>query len=1125
MKNRLLTISIREIKKSKKRFLSLLIMSFLGVAMFVGIKNCPGTMLKTIDTYYDKSSLYDIKLISSLGFSEEDIKALKEIGTIPYGSHSKDVLMNFKKDTQVTKLIGLTNNINKIILNEGTLPQKENEIVVEKNLLTKEKLKIGDYLTIEEDSTLKTNQFKIVGVVTSPLYLFIGGNSITRGNTNIGNGKIEYYAYVQDNLFDMDYYTEIYINVPNNYITSKKDYIDLINKKLKLIESIKKERESKRYQEVIHQYQKEINDKELEGKNELNNAEIKLNQAKEELNNGYQKLLSSKKQLDQSKNTLDETLNTLNNSKTELEQNEKLLQEGKKELLEKENEINEALKSYGLTLEDIITIKEILNDKVVSKESLKHLFSNSIYKEQIEKIIDELFDTDFITYLISETETKEEKIKELLINSIPKEIDHYDEIIKEIESFNKDTLREAIYQSILESAYQIEDIKKYINEDLPYYNKIITLLDNYADTILKLKELFDGIDKLTQGKEEILKNELLLQDGKRQLEQGYQTYYHYINLYEDGLNQYKVGYLDYQKGLNTYQSGLEEYLKNKKIFEENIQNAKDNLEEIEPTTWYIYDRSNDSEYSGYLNNTESIQNLSKAFPTIFYLVAVFMCVMSMSRMALEDRQEIGTLKSLGFSNKHIILKYIIYSSLATILGSILGGLFGFYFLNWFIFTMYKILYKIPYFEYQYDIKPFMIGFLISVICITGTTLLTINKIVKEKPSNLLRPLTPNKGKKILLEYLPFWKNISFSNKITIRNIIRYKKRVIMTILGINGCTILLLTGYGIKDSITSIADKQFNDIFQFDDIIYLDHKVKDIETILNKKDIKSYEEVYLQTVKVNDFTTDLYVLGKDYNSKVINIMDYKTHKKLYLEDHKVIITEKLSTEHHYHIGDKINFIDSNNKIYEVEISGIATNYVGAYIYMNRDYYEELFEEYIPNIIYLNLNDTKKEESMIKKLMENEHVLSIVRKKTALKNIESMLESLDNVVLVLLVLSGMLSFVVLYNLSYINISERKREIATLKVLGFTHYEVDNYIIKENFIITIIGILLGLIVSKPFVDYIVDSIEIELVRFIHLIKMSSYIETFLFMILFTCIVTIIIHHTLKKIDMIESLKTVE
>lgn len=1098
MKNRLITISSREIKKSYKRFLSLLIMSFLGVGVFVGLRNTPGTMLKSLDKYYDETNHYDLKIVSTLGLTNDDILALNKLGMTSYGIHTKDVITNFKEDTRVIKIIGINEDVNKITLIEGNLPQNEDEIVVERNVLKEENLEIGDSISIDKDESLKNNKFKIVGVVSSPLYLFIGGNAETRGSTDIGVGKVDYYAYVLDKTFDVDYFSEVDLVVPNVFITSSKKYIDLMNEKIDKIEAIKKDREKARYQEIIDKFNIEIDKQEEEGNRKLAAACEALDNAKRELDYGYNELLNAKKELDSTKDQLNQTIITLDLTKDELE--------------DKEKELAELLAQYGLTMEDIVTIKDMIEDKEVTKDRVKHIFQNSPNKEQIEQLIDDLYEDDFFNNLKEFIENGTEAAKQALINSIPTDVDNYDEIVAEIEAFNKDTVKEGIFDSIISSAENIDAIKNMVPLTIPNRDNLLNFLDQYSDIVLKIKELFEGIEKLISGKEE--------------LDNGYNTYYTYLDQYNDGLNKYNVGYNDYKRNLGIYDANLQEYLKNKLDFENEIEKARNKLKEIEMPEWYIYDRSDDSEYSGYINNTDSIKNLSKAFPAVFFLVAIFMCIMSMNRMALEDRAEIGTLKSLGFANNHIILKYVIYSVIATLIGSILGGMFGFYFLTWFISKMYGILYFIPFFAYLHNVGPFVLGTIIALICITGTAILTVMKIVGEKPSELLRPLAPNNGKKILIEDLAIWKKLKFSNKITVRNIVRYKKRVIMTILGIAGCTMLLLAGYGIRDAVTPIADKQFEEVLIYQDAVYLDHETDDIDFIINNKNVKNYEKAYMQAINVDGTAVDLFVVdGENLNYDVINVTDYKNHKKLKVENNKVIISDKLASINNLKVGDKISFTDANNKAYEFEISGISTNYVFFYMYMDIETYEEAFDEYIPNVVFVNLNDGVDEEKVAKEYMKDEHVLSIVTKDVALKNVDAMLKSLNHVVVILIVLSGMLSFVVLYNLSYINISERKREIATLKVLGFTYNEVDNYIIKENFIITFIGILIGLLLGKPFVNYIINTVEIDLVKFIHEINIASYLFTFMFMILFTSIVTVIIHYTLKKIDMIESLKTVE
>ena len=502
--------------------------------MFVGMRTTPGVMLASLDEYYKEQNYYDIRIVSTLGLTRDDVNSLNDLGVTSYGTHSKDVLAKLKDSTPVIKIIGLNDEINKVLLNEGRLPKNNKEIVVENNVLLHKGLKIGDYLEIDNDESFKEHKFKIVGTVTSPMYLLVGGNSITRGNTNVGNGTVEFYTYTLDDVFDMDYYTEIYVRVDNDYLTSTDEYIDLVNDTLDKIHSIKSIREKARYEEIYNKYVKEIDDNEAKGKKELDEAKLKLDTFKSELDKGYQKLVAGKLEIDSGKKTLEETLAKLNNSKKELDEGTIKLEQAKKELEEGEQELTNALKEYGITIDDVLTLKELLNDRVVSREKLKHVFSNSEYKDSIYRIIDYLYDTDDLKLIKEYLETNSPEIKEKIISLIPKDIENYDEIVDYIRNLDRNRLREDIYEKILYSANNIEDIKKNIPESIPNRSNIINLLDNYANTVLKIRELFDGVDSLIKGKEEIRKNEEMLRDGKLQLENGYSEYYKYVSKLEDG---------------------------------------------------------------------------------------------------------------------------------------------------------------------------------------------------------------------------------------------------------------------------------------------------------------------------------------------------------------------------------------------------------------------------------------------------------------------------------------------------------------------------------------------------------------------------------------------------------------
>lgn len=495
----------------------------------------------------------------------------------------------------------------------------------------------------------------------------------------------------------------------------------------------------------------------------------------------------------------------------------------------------------------------------------------------------------------------------------------------------------------------------------------------------------------------------------------------------------------------------------------------------------------------------------------------------MNRMALEDRGEIGTLKSLGFSNKDIRKKYVVYSILASFIGGILGIIFGVTFLPYFVFNIYKILYEIPTYTMDFNLLVAISGLTISIIAIVVTSVITVNSIVKEGPSSLMRPKSPKDGKKFFLEKTFIWRKINFSNKITIRNIFRYKKRIIMTTLGIVGCTILMVSGFGIKDAIVSIPDKQFKEIFHFDEMIYLNNmSEEEINKLYNLEGIKSHLDAKVMTVTNKNTSINLFVPTNEKDLK--NTIELKDkNKSLSLQKDKVIISHKLSRILDLDVNDKIEF-NYKNTIYQFTISGIAENYIGNYIYMSKELYEKNFEPLIVNMSYLNL-DKEKQDNINKELLLNKNVLSINTIENIMTSTDNMLSSLNNVVYILIVLSGLLSFAVLYNLSYINISERKREIATLKVLGFFHKEVDNYIIKEMVIITFIGIAIGLFLGTYVSFLVVDLIEMNAVEFIHNVTPISYVLSTILMTSFSILVSIIIHFALKKIDMIESLKSVE
>lgn len=666
---------------------------------------------------------------------------------------------------------------------------------------------------------------------------------------------------------------------------------------------------------------------------------------------------------------------------------------------------------------------------------------------------------------------------------------------------NKDFLESDYYTSF---NILVKDAKQEVTSSKKY-NKLV---DNVIEDINKIKKT-----------QEEKRYESIIDEANNKIKEALEVYTN---------NKQELDY-----NYNLVSSFMTEEMK--KEFEDNykkleetkekIDNEKEKLDKISKGTWYIQKRKNNTGYTSIIEAIQTIDNIANMFPIIFYMVAILISLTSMTRMIEEERIEIGTLKSLGYTNLTIMSKYLLYSFLACIIGGVLGMSLGFYLLPGIVWKLYSLFYyAVPGFVCKYRLLSGIIGTLFAFICIGGATYIVANSELKEQASQLMRPKAPKNGKKILLENIPFiWKHFNFSNKVTTRNIFRYKKRSITTIIGISGCTALLVTGFGIKDSVVEIPNKQFKEIIKYDSSIILSND-SEIKKIVDK--IKP--EIYVESKgisgiiesKEKDFETNVVVFKNNTElNKVYDLRALKDKKKLTLDDEGIIITDKIAKSLNKKINDNIKInIDGIN--YKLKIKGITKNYVGHYIYMNKKYYESTISKYETNMLLVKGSNAKNKE-----ILKFDSVSSINRVSKMIKNASIMFDAMNYVVILLIIASALLDFVVLYNLANVNISERQREIATLKVLGFYDKEVDDYINKENIIFTIIGIILGMVFGIFIIDLIVASIEIDNLRIIRYIKPISFVYSALITITFSFIVNIIIHFILKKINMIESLKSIE
>ncbi len=587
----------------------------------------------------------------------------------------------------------------------------------------------------------------------------------------------------------------------------------------------------------------------------------------------------------------------------------------------------------------------------------------------------------------------------------------------------------------------------------------------------------------------------------------------------------------------------EEKKANKKIqdAQEELEDAKLKLADIEKPEWYILDRNQNVGYVSYLQETDRIANIAKVFPVVFFVVAALISLTSMTRMIEEQRVQIGTLKALGYSKIQIASKYIIYASLATIIGGLIGMSIGFYLIPKVICSMYAMMYTLPQAVLEFNMKYAIIGMLVAIACTVGATIYSCVKSLVNTPANLMRPKAPKPGKRVFIEKIPFiWKHLNFTRKVTARNLFRYKKRFLMTIIGVTGCTSLIVAGFGLRDAVSNMIPAQYGKVFKYNIQITLKDnlKTKEIqetcEKVGNNQTIKNMIKVNMQSIEIvkNDNNQSIQlVVPEDVNhlQDFIKLENRKSKEKYTLNTDGVVITEKLSTLLDINKNDVITIKNTDDIEIQVKVAGITENYLHHYIYMSPELYEELYNEEtkINTILCITDNLSEEQEDILgKEILSDKDAVSSILFTSMTKDIfAEVMDKMTLVVWILIIAAGLLALVVLYNLSNTNISERIRELATIKVLGFYDKEAYDYVGKETLILTILGIIFGLIGGTFLTIFIIKTCELDAFMFDPEIKVASYLYGIIITFVFASIVNITTYFALKRINMIESLKSVE
>ncbi|MGL5330426.1 MAG: FtsX-like permease family protein [Peptostreptococcaceae bacterium] len=1073
---------VRDIIKTKGRFLSILFIVALGVAFFTGIKASPRVMKYTADKYYDDYNMMDIRVLSTLGLMDDDVDKIKELegvnGVFP--TYSIDVLTKHNSVEHVLKVHALDldeinkkdkNYINQVKLIEGRLPQNSKECVLEKEKIEHLGIKIGEEIELESGTDknlkdeLKNTKYKVVGYIQTPYYL-----SHEKGSSSIGSGTVDGIVIIPQSNFKMDVYTELFLTVDNAKQMNSYDdeYFEKVDKVTKSIENISEERIDARYNQVVKEATEKLNeskeefeDKKKEVNDELRKGQEEIYKYKAQIKDGDQKLKKEKK-----------------NAKDQIE-------DGKKQIKQAEIDLKQGQKEYKVALEEfnknkpqaLIAFKEAeskLNEANNQISNLKAEISNIEENLKSEELLDE--DRKELEYKLSTSK--------YILNEAQK---NYDEGTKNLNA--KKNELEKSEELLSQTKNTIEGSKLKLEEEKTnLYNKEI-----------------EANKKFTKAEKELDKSKQEINKAQEELE-------------------------------NSKKKANDEFIK----AEKKIKDAEDEISKIENPEWHILDRKSHYSYMDYGGCANSIDALAKVFPVFFFLVAALVCLTTMTRMVDEQRINIGTLKALGYTTKAISRKYIVYALLATVLGALLGIAIGFTVFPIIIFNAYGIMYNLPKMSFIFDYKIALSITIISILVTTLAAYFACNKELKETPSILMRPKSPKEGKRILLERIPFiWNKMGFIGKVTIRNIFRYKKRFLMTVLGIAGSTALILTGFGIKDSIEIIVDGQYGSLFKYDMMVNIDKNSKnsDIQELKDKmnenKNISKYQFINSQNGKIayDGKSKEISLITpSDINEfeNFIYLRERKSQKQIKLNSDGIVLTEKIARELDIQVNDEIDIYNGNDKKEKAKVVGITENYISHYAYISDEYYKKIFGRNIDyNRVVGVLNDTEAsaEESISKSLMEN-NIVKGVSFNTAIKNnFSDTIENLKYVVLIMIISAGSLAFVVLYNLTNVNISERIREIATIKVLGFYDKEVSSYIYRENIILTIIGTFVGLGLGKMLHQFIMITVEMESMMFGRVIDTNSYIWATIITIVLGVIVNLFMYNKLTNVQMVESLKSVD
>ena len=1165
---------LRTIRSTLSRFMAIFAIVALGVGFLAGLLVSPLDMRLSADHYYDETDFYDLRVLSTMGLTDGDLEQVRDVegveGVMPV--HDTDlVLLSGEGDAFTTRMHSLPADageqnqdyLNRLVLLDGRMPEKSGEcVVLQTKSLGGTGVELGDILTLDpEEEDLKdkvANTFTVVGTVKGAAYL-----SMEQEHTTAGSGKIGLLAYTVDDSFEMDYYTGFYLTVTGvkELDSFGNGYAEQVEAVTDTLETLGKDRAHLRYEEIVGDAEAELQDAKDEYQKKKAEADEKLADAKKELDDGAkelsdneQKLADAKASIDEGQAALDENrqkYNTeipaaqkqLDDGYAQLASYRTQLADGKRQLADAQQKLTDGYAQLDAGDAQLAAAKQELD---ATEESLSALESGKTALWQLAASLgipsEDTSDSGALTAI--------GQIQALLNSGadLPLPPEQVEAVSQQLSSLQAGLQALAAQGATTDSARAALEAGK-----TEYAQKLETAAAARAELDAGQAELNSKSAQLSEQERQLNASQATLDANSATLQATISNSQAQFSAAEaelaDARAQYEDGLSKLEDAKQTLADGQKEYEDKKAEAEEKLSDAEEQIRDaeaqirdIEEGKWYLFDRNDNTSFSSYDSNAEKIAAIAQVFPVFFFLVAALVALTTMTRMVEEERLQIGTLKALGYSSGKIAAKYLFYAAAASVAGSVFGLLVGMQLFPTVIINAYNIMYDIPQILTPFNLPYSLVSSLAAIACTLLATLSACWSELRESPSRLMLPKAPKAGKRIFLEYItPIWSRMRFTRKVTARNLIRYKKRFFMTVIGIAGCTALLVTGFGIRDSISDIVTKQFDDLCRYQLTVGL----KDGSALEGR----NFQKILGDQARITGSLPVMQNDGKMVPEKgnpadnvtifvpgdTAALPDYFQFRHrtdgtpVTFDENSVIISEKLAERQHLNVGDTITVQNQDEVEASFTVTDICENYVYHYLYLPAAAYEAAFGEPMEvNAVLCKLPEGETavdEDALTTDLLKCRDVAGASFTTELSHSFANTIQSINYIVIVLIVSAGALAFVVLYNLTNINITEREKEIATIKVLGFYDKEVSSYIYRETGVLSLIGTACGLVLGIFLHAFVIRTAEVDMVMFGRQIYAPSYLWAALLTLLFSLLVNLVMHRKLKKISMVESMKAPE